>query len=218
MINGVIFDMDGLMFDTERLAVQGWIYAGKQAGIDITEELVMRTLGLNIENTRRVFIERFGEQFDFYAHRQARLGHLKRYLDTYGVPVKPGLFELLDFLKREKIKTTVATSTDRPQAMELFIKAGVDGYFDDFISGDMIKRGKPEPDIYLSACALIDEAPENCMALEDSFAGIWSAHRAGMKPVIVPDLIAPDETITGLLYARVDTLSDVAGLIKTQNA
>jgi len=217
MIKGIIFDMDGLMFDTERLVIKAWDFAGKQMGYSITKDIVIKTLGLNTENTRRVFIEHLGNNFDFYVIRKIRVDYMTDYIDKNGIPIKTGLIELLDFLKSNHYKMTVATSTEKEKTEYYFKKANISYYFDDIVCGDMIERGKPEPDIYLKASKIIGVAPNECLALEDSPIGILSAYRAGMKPVMIPDLVMPNEETNKILYAKLPTLFDVIELLNNQN-
>lgn len=217
MIKGIVFDMDGLMFDTERLAAKAWAFAGKQMGLDITEAMAMKTLGLNAGDTNRVLCDEVGEAFDVAAARKIRVDYVTSYIENNEIPVKSGLFELLDYLKRNHYKITVATSTERERAQYYFNKAGISNYFHQIVCGDMIERGKPEPDIYLKACEIIGVAPNECLALEDSPMGILSAYRAGMKPVMIPDLLQPDEGTNSLLFAKVPTLLDVIELLSIQN-
>lgn len=217
MIKGIIFDMDGLMFDTERLVIKAWDFAGKQMGYSITKDIVIKTLGLNTENTRRVFIEHLGNNFDFYVFRKIRVDYMTDYIDKHGIPIKTGLIELLDFLKSNHYKMTVATSTEKEKTEYYFKKANISYYFDDIVCGDMIERGKPEPDIYLKASKIIGVAPNECLALEDSPIGILSAYRAGMKPVMIPDLVKPNEETNKILYAKLPTLFDVIELLNNQN-
>ncbi len=217
MIKGIVFDMDGLMFDTERLAAKAWAFAGKQMGLDITEAIAIKTLGLNTKDTNRVLSNELGEAFDLSAVRKIRVDYVTSYIENKGIPMKTGLIELLDYLNMNHYKITVATSSDREVARYNFDKAGISKYFNQIVCGDMIERGKPEPDIYLRASEIIGENPNECLALEDSPMGILSAYRAGMKPVMIPDLLQPDEGTSRLLYAKLPTLLDVIELLSIQN-
>jgi HAD superfamily hydrolase (TIGR01509 family) len=214
MIKGIVFDMDGLMFDTERLVVKAWNDAGKQFGYQITEDIVVKTLGLNVENTKQVFLQHFGDDFDFSAIRERRVTYVTEYIENNGMPVKPGLYELLDYLTSRNYQITVATSTERKKAHYYFEKAGIDRYFNEIVCGDMVKRGKPEPDIYLKACEVIGVDPSECFALEDAPLGILSAHRAGLKAVMIPDLVKPDEQTKKIIFAEVSTLFGVIDLLE----
>lgn len=213
MIKGVVFDMDGLMFDTERLAKEGWAYAGSRMGIDITEDVVVKTLGLNAEKTKAVLCAELGEDFDYYTARKMRVDYINAYIEKHGIPVKAGLMELLDYLITNHYEITVATSSEKEVAEYYFAKAGIAGYFDQIVCGDMIEHGKPEPDIYLKASEIMGIRPEECLALEDSPMGILSACRAGMKPAMIPDLLQPDEETSRILYAKLPTLHNVIELL-----
>lgn len=214
MIKGVVFDMDGLMFDTERLSGQGWAFAGQQLGIDNMEEISEKTLGLTVEATKEVFMSALGSDFDYLVARKMKVNYIDAYIEENGMPLKQGLIELLSFLKSNKYKVTVATSNDRERAEFYFQQAGISEYFKQFICGDMIKRGKPDPEIYLKACELLELSPDECIALEDSPNGILAAHRAGLKPVMVPDLVKAEREIENLLYAKLATLSEAIGLLE----
>lgn len=214
MIQGIAFDMDGLMFDTERLAKDGWAYAGSLLGIEGAREASMKTIGLNAEGAMRVFKERFGENFNFQAARKLRVDYVASYIEKNGVPIKEGLIELLQFLEKNRYRMTVATSTERETATNYLRKAGVADYFPAIVCGDMITRGKPEPDIYLKAAETMGLAPGDCLALEDSPNGIRAAFRAGMKPVMIPDLVEPDGEVERLLFQKVKTLKDIIKLLQ----
>lgn len=216
MIKGIVFDMDGLMFDTERLAAKAWVFAGERLGLNITETMAIKTLGLNAEDTNRVICKEVGEAFDVCAARKIRADYVTAHVEHNGIPVKPGLFELLDYLCSNHYKITVATSSNSEAARYNFKKAGIAEYFDQIVCGDMIERGKPEPDIYLKAREIIGVDARDCLALEDSPMGILSAYRAGLNPVMIPDILQPDEEIKSLLYAKLPTLLDVIGLLSSQ--
>ncbi|MDF3000789.1 MAG: hypothetical protein K0Q48_908 [Bacillota bacterium] len=217
MIKGIVFDMDGLMFDTERLAKEAWTYAGTQLGLNITQEMVIKTLGLNIDDTNRVLMEELGEAFDLMEAREIRAGYVTDFIENNGIPMKNGLLELLNYLKGNDYKITVATSSEHEVARYNFRRAGISDFFDQIVCGDMIEQGKPAPDIYLRASEIIGIPPDECLALEDSPMGILAAHRAGLKPVMIPDLKQPDEETTKLLYARLTTLHDVIELLTREN-
>ena len=214
MFQGIVFDMDGLMFDTERLALDAWQAVCAPLGYADAAAVALRTVGLDTANTERVFWAAYGTDFPFDHLRDAWGRWMADAIAREGVPLKPGLFALLDYLKAHGIRMTAATSTPQWKAQKYFAQTGVDAYFTDFISGDQIQNGKPAPDIYLAACALLDLPPEGCLALEDSLYGIESAHRAGLKAVMIPDLLQPDAKTKALLYDKVNSLTDVISLLK----
>ena len=214
MIRALVFDMDGLMFETERLGLKAWEYGGRQLHVDIGEHVVRQMLGMNQEGLRQFLKGRFGEQFDFDRCFRHWGEYMRKTIEEQGVPLKRGLVPLLGYLKANGYRAAMATSSNRPMVLWYLEKAGVGGYFDEIITGDSIRHGKPAPDIYQKAAEALLLAPEECMALEDSLGGICSAYSAGMKPVMVPDLVLPTSEIEPLLYALVDSLDEVIPLLE----
>ena len=214
MVKAVIFDMDGLMFDTEALNASAWKAAGKLHGFEMTDELLRSHIGSNVETTKKLMQEHFGTGFDFEAVRADRIAHSFRYIEENGMPLKPGLRELLAYLDEKRLKTAIATSSG-----EMFVRfylehAGLDHEFDVVVSGDKIKKGKPEPDIFLTALAELGVGAEECLVLEDSYNGITAAHRAGIRSVMIPDLLPPTPEIARLFFSKADVLTDVIPLIE----
>ena len=205
----VIFDMDGLMFDTEKVFIKAWDYAGDKIGIGKAGFMVYKTLGMNIAASYNVWKEEFGDRYDQAELKKYTKEFLKKYYDENTVPVKKGLYILLDFLKSKQCKMAVASSSPRWEVEKHLKDAGVKDYFLDIICGDMIKNSKPAPDIYLKACELIDAEPTECYALEDSKNGLLSAYRAGCKPIMIPDLWQPDEEIMKIITAKYDDLEQL---------
>lgn len=216
-IKGVIFDMDGLLLDTERLTFDLCSRAAEQMGFTLSMELFKTTVGLRSLDTRKIYEKEFGEGFDYDRLREQNLAWFWEYIKEKGAPVKKGVFELLSFLKDNEIKSAVATSTSSATAPRILEKAGITVYVDAVVCGDMVKRGKPEPDIFLEAARRLKLPPEQCMGLEDSINGIFSVHKAGMLPVMVPDLLPPTEEIFPLLYAQAEDLEQVIPIIKKHN-
>lgn len=205
----VIFDMDGLMFDTERVFIKAWDYAGDKIGIGKAGFMVYKTMGMNIAASNSIWREEFGDRYNQEELRKHTKEFLKKYYDENTVPVKQGLYILLDFLKSRRCKMVVATSSPRWEVENHLKEAKVDDYFLDIVCGDMIESSKPAPDIYLKACERIGEDPQKCYALEDSRNGLLSAYRAGCKPVMIPDLWQPDEEIKKIIVAKYDNLEQV---------
>ncbi|MEG0766340.1 MAG: HAD family phosphatase [Clostridia bacterium] len=215
MIRAVVFDMDGLMIDTERMGRKVWSQIGDEMGYPVSDALYQKVLGVNETSCRRVLTDAFGADFPCQAFRENTAQRMEFLLQTEGVPVKPGLRALLDYLKLHGYRIAVATSTSRAPALAHLAGAHVEKDFDAVICGDMITRGKPAPDIYLKACELLQTPPEQCMALEDSPNGIRSAHAGGLQAVMVPDLIAPTPELRAMLYACCDDLFGVIALLQT---
>ena len=218
MIKAVVFDMDGTLFDTERLAIAGWEHVGRVTGYPIHADLVMKLLGRNIKNCHLVFQEALGADFDFYRYRKLKTAYIEDYIATHGMPVLKGARELLAYLKERGYPLALATSTDRATTLYNLKNAGFTDYFSGIVCGDMVENSKPAPDIYLAACASIQMNPGDCIALEESPAGVTSAYRAGLHPVMIPDLQQPDETIQSMLYARLDSLDQAIALLEKDRA
>ncbi|MGI6004453.1 MAG: HAD family hydrolase [Christensenellales bacterium] len=218
MIQGVVFDMDGVLFDSERIILLGMMDAGKKMNWNVTEEMGIESLGKNHETCRGIFHRYCGQDADYELLRRMSEAYMDDYIERNGMPLKPGVFELLDDLKERRMPVALATSSVRERVDHYFEKAGIAGYFTAVVTGDMIERGKPEPDIYLAAAKALGLPPQHLMAIEDSFAGIASAYSAGMMPVMVPDLVQPDEATEKMLYAKAETLGDVIALIEQANA
>lgn len=209
MINGVVFDMDGLMFDTETLTYELQKPIMEQKGITYTLDWYKQTVGKRTEDIVPLFKELCGEDFDYDEFRAQCREAYQKHTDKYGVPIKKGLFELLDYLKEKGIKIALATSTTEPSAARTLRISGTLPYFDALVCADDVKRGKPHPDPFLKAAEKLGFKPENCLALEDSINGIKSAYAAGMVTVMIPDLIEPTEEIRPMCYKILNTLDEV---------
>jgi HAD superfamily hydrolase (TIGR01509 family) len=196
-IAAVAFDMDGLMFDTERVACDMWVKAGLTHGWKIEPESLMSLVGHSRAENKRIMVEAQGQDFPYDEIRKSRLALEAEFFRDNAVPMKLGLPELLDFLGARGIQMAVATSTPRPRVLPLLRKAGILERFALVVCGDEVKNPKPDPEIYLKAAAGLGVEPASCLVLEDSRAGIASAHAAGAVPVMVPDLVGPDEATTG---------------------
>jgi HAD superfamily hydrolase (TIGR01509 family) len=215
MIKAAVFDMDGLMFDTERVGRDAWIEVGKRLGFTDLEETNRRCLGCNEARCREIFNEIYGGRLTLDEVLAASRPISNKYYAEHGMPCKEGLQELLDYLKAHRIKIAMATSSNRSSAERNLGMAGLREYFDALICGDMIHKSKPDPDIYLTAAATLGVAPADCIGLEDSRNGIKSVHAAGMHGLLIPDLIPADEEMTAHAEAVLPTLRDVIGWLET---
>lgn len=213
MIQAAIFDMDGTLIDTEKYYRICWPKALAAFGYHMTDEqaLTMRSLGRPFAITQ--LKEWYGEDFDYHAVRETRKAMMEEYLNREGIQLKRGVLELLDALQECRIKTAVATATDLERTERYLRRVGLDGRFDRLISANMVKEGKPSPDIYLYACEQMGLPPEQCMAVEDAPNGVYAAFRAGCKVVMVPDQTQPDKELQKCLYATVDTLDEIIKLL-----
>ena len=161
-----------------------------------------------------IYLSHFGEQFPIRAIIEERVKIAEAFIDLNGVPVKKGLYELLNYLKDIGLKTAVATSTSKQRALSLLRMSNVEKYFDYVLCGDEIEYSKPHPEIFLKVAEILDCLPERCIVLEDSEAGIIAAHRAGMLPIMIPDMKEPDEKTKRLVYRQLNDLIDVKLLLE----
>ena len=216
-MNTVIFDMDGLMFDTERVFMQSWDYAGEKIGIGKAGYMTLKTMGMSLAMSRDIWVAEFGEKYDEEKLRFYSREFRNEYYEKNKVPVKKGLYVLLEYLKEQGYKLAVASSSSKWEVEHHLKDAGIYEYFRFLACGDMVEKSKPEPDIFLLACNGLGEAPNNCIALEDSRNGILSAYRAGCRPIMVPDLVQPDEEIMKILWKKCDDLEEVKRFLEVQN-
>ena len=217
MIRGVIFDMDGLMTDTEHLFLQQWSKVMKRMGYPEHQEIVRHCAGLNYPDSANYVREKLGTQFDYDGVLNKTSDLMSDYRAEHGIPVKPGLYHLMDFLDQEKIPYLVATTTEYLKARKRLEDIGVWERIRGVIAGDMVSRGKPDPEIYILACRQLSLPPENCLVLEDSRYGIKAAHLAGCLPVMIPDLHGPDHEVSPMLFALADSLDQVIPIIQREN-
>lgn len=208
-MEAVIFDMDGLMFDTEQVFVKAWDYAGEKIGIGKAGYMNLKTLGLNKKESEAVWRRDFGDACDLEALRVYTKEFLSNYYKNNKVPVKKGLYVLLEYLKEQKFRLAVASSSPRFEVERHLKDAGVLEYFEAVVCGDMIQNSKPAPDIYLAACGQLGLSQEVCYAIEDSKNGLVSAHRAGCTPLMVPDLWQPDEEVRQFVAGIFKDLGEV---------
>jgi HAD superfamily hydrolase (TIGR01509 family) len=198
-ISAVIFDMDGLMFDTERIAIEAWQLAGHACNCEIPGSLVIQSFGLNIHDTRMLFEQSLGSSLDFDRIRALRVQYAADIIEQRGVPLKDGLLELLDVLTSHAILKAVATSTERTRAEHLLRKGQVSTRFDVLVCGDEVRQVKPAPDIFLLAASRLQITPRQCIVLEDSESGIRAAENADMRRFMIPDIKPPSKEILAVV-------------------
>ena len=218
--DAVVFDMDGVIFDSERAVMQCWKELAEKYQIPDIEQAVLSCTGTTMKRTREIMLETYGAEFpyDTYAKESSAIYH-SRY-DGGRLPMKPGVVELLTFLKEEGKKIALASSTRRQTVTNQLRDAGILDFFDQVICGDMVERSKPAPDIFLKACEELGVKPERAYAIEDSYNGIRAAHAGKLHPIMVPDLLPEtaemrekaEVVLSSLLevisYVKVDTVQE----------
>ena len=212
-MKAVVFDMDGALFDTESVCMKAWDYAGEVMGVGKAGYMVLKTLGMNADKAVEIIRTEFGAGFDAVKFKQIGKNYSYDYFNTYGVPEKPGLYEILDYLKNKGYKIALASSTSSQSVHHHLKEKDIEKYFDAVICGDMVEKSKPEPDIYLKACAQLNENPDNCIAIEDSKNGILSAHRAGLQVIMVPDLWQGEAETDSFLLAKCKSLIEIMSIL-----
>ncbi len=217
MIKGIVFDMDGTLIDSEKLYDDNLKLALPQMGYEYNEEVVMRSMGLPHDKVCETLAEHYGSGLDMEELFVLVRKGVHAYIAEFGVPLKPGVFELMDYAKSLGLPMAVASSTYRSSAMKKLELSGIANYLDASIFGDEVANGKPAPDIFLKAAELIGIPPSECLAIEDSHNGVKAASIAGMYTVMVPDMMPPTEELQAYISECVETLHDIQPIIRKQN-
>jgi HAD superfamily hydrolase (TIGR01509 family) len=209
LYKAVVFDMDGVIFDSERAVMQCWKEVASRHNIPDIEKAILACTGTTMVRTREIMLNLYGADFpyDEYARESSAIFH-SRY-DGGRLPMKPGVKELLTFLKKHDKKIALASSTRHQVVTDELRDAGVIEYFDRIICGDMVSRSKPAPDIFLKACEALNISPSDSYAIEDSYNGIRAAHAGGLHPIMVPDLLPADEEMQSLAEIVLPSLTSV---------
>jgi len=217
MSNSIVFDMDGILFDTERLYSEAWFTVGNSMGLPDAREISGHCVGLNYSDTKKYILGRYGRDFPFDQFMNDVSGCVAEQIEKGGVPVKDGVYDILSYLRRNKYKVGLATSSSMHSAKSHLIRSDLSGYFHIIVTGDMVANGKPAPDIYLSACSMLGVPPRDTYAVEDSPNGIKSAYRAGLRTVMIPDLFEPTAELDDMLCAKFDSLMGLETYLKNLN-
>ena len=211
-ITAVIFDMDGVLFDTERMYMECWREAAEPRGLKNVDEISKACIGRTLQGTKEVFEAAKAEQGIDVSFEELHEDCSRRFQkkeEREGLPEKPGVHEILEYLKENEVPVALASSTRKAAVMEHLNRAGITGYFQKIVCGDMVAHGKPAPDMYVKACEERGVKPEQAMAVEDSFNGIRSAHAAGLFTVMVPDQLPPTEEILTIVDKKCDSLTEL---------
>lgn len=214
MFKAVVFDMDGVIFDTEKLYRRFQLEVADEYGIprELMTDVCEHIAGGTKYSNKATFERMVGRGIDYFDFREKMIQRLDSYVEENGVELKAGVKKTLAFLKEKGYKIGLATSTIRERAINHLKNHNIDGYFDELVFGDMVEHGKPAPDIYLKACELLGTIPEETIAVEDSINGIISAGTGKLYPVMVVDLIEPNEEIEPYVkkvYRRMDEMLEI---------
>lgn len=210
MVSGIIFDMDGVLIDSERQSNEGWLWAAEQLGVDMPMWLIDSFKGAPAELCCKFFDDYYKGAIDYWEAKELRTQHVYKIRETEGIPVKNGVKDIFEYIRNNGLKCAVATSTRRESAEKTLHEIGVWDYLDAVVYGDEVEHGKPEPDIFLRAAKAIGISPSEAVVVEDSINGIKAGYAADMRVVHIPDTIAIDDDIRKLTYM---VCADLNGLI-----
>lgn len=210
MVSGIIFDMDGVLIDSERQSNEGWLWAAKKLGVKMPMWLIDSFKGAPAKLCCKFFDDYYKGAIDYWEAKELRTQHVYKIRETEGIPVKKGVKEVFEYIRSNGLKCAVATSTRRESAEKTLHTIGVWDYLDAVVYGDEVEHGKPEPDIFLRAANAIGVSSAEAIVVEDSINGIKAGYAAGMKVVHIPDTIAIDDDIRKLTYM---VCADLNGLI-----
>ena len=213
-IRGVLFDMDGVILDSEKLYAKFWAEGCEYYGYHMTYPQALGMRSLNAQAGQEYLSSLFGPEITYPLVRAKRIERMDAYVEENGIEAKPGIFQLLDYLAARHIPYAITTASPNDRIQNHLGRLGLYERFDHICTAHEVPHGKPAPDIYLLGAKTIGVPPEYCLALEDSYTGILSAFRAGCLATIVPDLDQPGENILSIAYARADSLTDVIDLME----
>ena len=214
VIRGVLFDMDGVILDSEVLYTRFWREAAEQMGFPMTMEIALGLRSLSHDRGQKYLEQFFGPEVNYTAMRQLRIRLMDAWVEVHGVEPKPGAGELLDWLRERKLPCAITTSSPTERVKAHLTPLGLYDKFDAICSVAQVAHGKPEPDIYLFGAETLGLRPEECLAVEDSPTGLLSAWRAGCRAVMVPDRDQPDKETLDRCFALADSLTDLKGLLE----
>ena len=217
MVSCIIFDMDGILIDSERQSNEGWLWAAGQLGVDMPMWLIDSFKGAPAELCCKFFDDYYKGVIDYWEAKELRTQHVYKIRETEGIPVKKGVKDIFEYIRNNGLKCAVATSTRRESAEKTLHEIGVWDYLDAVVYGDEVEHGKPEPDIFLRAAKAIGVNPSEAVVVEDSINGIKAGYAADMRVVHIPDTIAIDDDIRKLTYMVCDDLNGLIDVVESIN-
>ncbi len=211
--DAVVFDMDGVIFDSERATMECWLALAGKYGMRKLEIIYLDCIGCNAARTDRILQDAYGDDFPYEAFKkEASRAYHEKY-DGGRLPLKSGVREILGLLRKNSKKVALASSTGKQTVFNQLDDAGISAYFDEVITGDMVTASKPEPDIFLLACKKLGVAPEKAYAIEDSYNGIRAASRGNLRPIMVPDLLPVNDEMMELSEAVFENMEETAAYL-----
>lgn len=216
MIKAVIFDMDGLMIDSEQVTCDGYAVSLSKRGYEPSVEFYKTTLGTNVKTTEILYKQQYGDDIPFFEILDEVHQYIENVFQEKGIPVKDGLVELLKYLKSHNYQTIVATSSARDRLDRILKQANLTAYFDDSICGNEVTNSKPDPEIFIKACQKLNVLPSEAIVIEDSEAGIQAAFTASIPVICVPDMKYPHDEYASKCYQIKNSLNDVLTWFKSK--
>lgn len=208
-IEAIIFDMDGVLIDTERISFKSYQEVLKNYEYKMEEKFYLTMIGRNSKSIKRILKDKYGKDFPCEEIYKKKVKLAREIIDRDGVIIKKGVHELIDYLNYEKYKIAVATSTSRERALKMLKEIKIIDKVDYIICGDQVQHSKPDPEIFLKAAKGLDVSPENCIVIEDSDAGVMAANSAKMTAMNVPDMKTLDNEANKLVFKTCESLLDV---------
>lgn len=208
-IDAVIFDMDGTLFDTERLITSLYQEVSQNIGKPLGIDILHNSIGLNHDATRNYVKEIYGDDFPYDEISEKVIERKLNIIEERGMPIKKGVLDVLNLLWECKMPMAIATSTHRELTEKYLSKSDLKKYFNYVVCGNEVSKSKPEPEIFLHTVSLLKVESSNCLVLEDSQNGILAAHRAGTIPILVKDIKYPDDEVRKLAFKEYETMSEV---------
>lgn len=217
-IEAIIFDMDGTLFDTERLGFEFWKKALKRYGHVMNKEVYISLMGRKRKDSSKILAEKYGKDVPIEKIYEEKDREMLKFICENGAPVKTGVYELLEFLNERGYKVALATSSLRKKTIDLLEKAGIRDKFKAIVCGDDVVKSKPDPEIFLRAARELEADPQKCIVLEDSPVGVKAAYNGGMLAINIPDLKEPDKEIEKFSYKICSSLLEVRDYLKMSNS
>lgn len=211
-----VFDMDGLLLDTERVCMQAFKEACQQLSLPFVQSAYVKIIGCNAKGIETAIMSYYEKYIDYATLRKTWMDGYWPIVENQAIPVKTGVIELLEWLTSKDIPLAVATSTHRALALTKLKLAGLDKYFEHVSTGCEVKQGKPDPEIFLLAAKRLDVDPQQCLAFEDSSNGVRAAIAANMQVYQVPDIVIPDQSLINMGHVIHPSMKDVLLQLKSR--